>query len=255
MPKLDLTTAKRIKVASGEVTRLKGVGFEWVKPPSESPLQQAVIAAWDMQEESGPLLPAKGGLEIPAFNSPGFTPNRFPPLGARDSASDASQYFQSEDAALTDLFSLNQEKTVRFWIEATNTDGVNRTIVACNGGPRSSPTSGWFFATTQTDWRLRVVTSAGIFEVVVPGEPGPTRVEIYNDAANSRFVLRLSFLDVPANDSVTNLPYTGNPTLAPLVELSGNREGSYWGPLIIVPRALTTDERTADLTPRLYSQL
>ena len=32
MPKLDLTAAKRIKVASGEVTRLKGVGFEWVKP-------------------------------------------------------------------------------------------------------------------------------------------------------------------------------------------------------------------------------
>ena len=43
MPKLDLTTAKRIKVASGEVARIKGAGFEWVKPVSD--LRAQVIAA------------------------------------------------------------------------------------------------------------------------------------------------------------------------------------------------------------------
>ena len=32
MPKLDLTRARRIKTAAGEVTRLKGPGFSWVKP-------------------------------------------------------------------------------------------------------------------------------------------------------------------------------------------------------------------------------
>ena len=43
MPKLDLTAAKRITVASGEVSRLKGVGFEWVKPVAD--LRAQVIAA------------------------------------------------------------------------------------------------------------------------------------------------------------------------------------------------------------------
>lgn len=32
MPKLDLTRARRIKTAAGEVTRLKGAGFSWTNP-------------------------------------------------------------------------------------------------------------------------------------------------------------------------------------------------------------------------------
>lgn len=39
MPKLDLTAAKRIKVAGGEVLRLKGAGFSWERPtPPSRPL-------------------------------------------------------------------------------------------------------------------------------------------------------------------------------------------------------------------------
>ena len=53
MPRLDLTTAKRIKVASGEVSRLKGVGFEWVKPVSD--LRTQVIAALFGASEQGAM--------------------------------------------------------------------------------------------------------------------------------------------------------------------------------------------------------
>ena len=53
MPKLDLTTAKRIKVASGEVSRLKGVGFEWVKPVTD--LRAQVIAALYGAGEQGAM--------------------------------------------------------------------------------------------------------------------------------------------------------------------------------------------------------
>ena len=53
MPKLDLTAAKRIKVASGEVSRLKGVGFDWVKPVPD--LRAQVIAALFGNGEQGAM--------------------------------------------------------------------------------------------------------------------------------------------------------------------------------------------------------
>lgn len=53
MPKLDLTAAKRIKVASGEVNRLKGVGFEWIKPAPD--LRAQVIAALYGNDEQGAM--------------------------------------------------------------------------------------------------------------------------------------------------------------------------------------------------------
>jgi hypothetical protein len=44
MPKLDLTRARRIKVAGGELARLKGDGFAWVKPTAGEPGGVAVVS-------------------------------------------------------------------------------------------------------------------------------------------------------------------------------------------------------------------
>lgn len=60
MPKLDLSSAIRIKGASGEIERLKGPGFSWVRPsaPPSDPFLAFLIAAFANAEEGGAYDPA-----------------------------------------------------------------------------------------------------------------------------------------------------------------------------------------------------
>ncbi|MDB6455044.1 hypothetical protein [Falsirhodobacter sp. 20TX0035] len=52
MPKLDLTTAKQIKGAAGEVLALKGSGFAWAKPMAWTPASIADASWVDMTDAS-----------------------------------------------------------------------------------------------------------------------------------------------------------------------------------------------------------
>lgn len=79
-------------------------------------LASKVVAAWDMQEVSGPLLPSIGDIEIPAFNEPGYALGGGPTggLNARTFDRASAQYFEHPD---NELFRapLTGVKIFRWW--------------------------------------------------------------------------------------------------------------------------------------------
>ena len=245
MPKLDLTAAKRIKVASGEVVQLKGVGFEWVKPSAESALQQAVIAAWDMQEESGPLLPAKGGIEIPAFNSPGTTTGPATGISARRSDSSQNASFELPDDEIF-RFPASGQKTIRIWIRY---DDVGFESVLFKG---SASAGGEWNVTRRNNGlalQLRLADDSDFERVTSLNTEEWRRLEVVFDAESNTATKRFCGEVVSVTNAV-GFRRANNP-----FRLLGGIRFKEICLLAIIDRALTTEERTADMTPRLFSQL
>ena len=225
--------------------------------PAESPLQQAVIAAWDMQEESGPLLPAKGGIEIPAFNSPGFTASGpAEGISARNIVRASSQYFQYADTG--GVFSL-EGHVIRAWAKWTLLDiafpmafGKSTDLGVGNVDDEwslfSQDTGGIRFRTrnaSNSSFETNV-NFAGLvldtwYRIEIDGITSRIRIHDLGgvERVNAAIVVPPTFGTSPMN--------IGGPG-------SGGFTGDQFG-FVVLDRALTTEERTADLTPRLFSQL
>ena len=132
-----------------------------------SPLQQAVIAAWDMQEESGPLLPAKGGIEIPAFNSPGFTADG-PASGirARRALADSAQKFETATELARSAFDLRQAKTITGWFRSNSTRaGDVRWLFGGSSDQVSDANGQWSLRPGGSFWGFRIRQSDGTVRV------------------------------------------------------------------------------------------
>ena len=227
--------------------------------PTESPLQQAVIAAWDMQEESGPLLPAKGGIEIPAFNSPGFVSTPFGALTAR-SVEDAQRKFEGPTPILFDA----PGKTLRIFVYAAPSGfGFERTIGI---GPT---TSNGQTASTNGHAAVRISGNNGAAQflirdtsntqrasaVTLPSyEAGWYRLE-FGLLLNGKIFVHATRVDTgetafSENDFTTaQIPPNTDFSLNTRDEVPHYMMASFLG------RPFTPEERTADLTPRLLADL
>ena len=232
--------------------------------PTESPLQQAVIAAWDMQEESGPLLPAKGGIEIPAFNSPGSVVDAFG-LGVRGRQCDAvsSQRFSVADAP---VFKLLDGRTFRWWfIRDDLTSSINALIEKPSDNPSTSGEQFGFRMGANGDSRMRVRNAANDAVQAINANFGGEasqdgdmlRIELSRDG-NTITLRNHTFRDGVIFRQGTGTANAGawTDSVQPLTLSAGENGGIVtWGPWVALDRLMTTEERAADLTPRLYGDL
>ena len=231
--------------------------------PAESPLQQAVIAAWDMQEESGPLLPAKGGVEIPAFNSPGTALNAFGVgIHGRVCEADSSQRFTAADAP---VFKLLDGRTFRWWfIRDSLTLTVNALIEKPSDNPSSAGEHFGFRMAPNGDARFRVRNSGNTSVAAINAnfsgvnqDGGLLRIEV--SRSGSVITLRQHTFrggELVGSGTGTSSDGAFTDSDRPLTISAGASAGIItWGPWIALERVMTTEERAADLTPHLFSQL
>ncbi len=229
-----------------------------------TPLQQATLAAWDMQESSGPLLPAKGDIEIPAFNSPGTTTGPAAGISARNFVSGSSQYFSVADSPVFRA-PTSGVKVFRFWLRGRQSDAATGglPIVKSGSWDLKDPGDEYGFVmnanTGEDNFGIRDAADTDRF--FAGSRPGSNadiwqRHEVIMDAENEE-VTHISYDGTTSTTDSTSVPggfFVGsNPFRI------GGVDGRYlqgdMTTLAIFDRALTTEERTADQTPRLYADL
>lgn len=229
--------------------------------PGLSPLQQAVVAAWDAQG-SGPFAPVVGGASIPAFNSPG-TAELFPGFDGRRTDGASSQRFEGPN--IPDL-ALHDGHTIRIWVRVLANEGNSRIFRQATARARlagdwygitasrtADPNTGFNVGTRnaddanntsrQTPGNVDLLDKATRIEISRSGSTINLRFRGVNDDGSEFYELTTSH---------TSGIFTGG---APAITLRGDDADVVWGPMVMFNRALTTEERTADLLPRRYSQL
>lgn len=222
----------------------------------ETPLQAACIAAWDMQEESGPLIAAKGNVEIPAFNSPGFTTDG-PAQGitARVCTGGLDQRFAAKDHPVFQMPSSGQ-KTFRCWVY-DETGGNAAGLMTKGVNPSVNPSgSEYSFNTDGSGMRCRIrrADDTGRLSLSVSNFPFSewVRVEIFadGDTGDVRFQHGESF--VTGNQAQGFLVNDHDFTIF-FNDFLGRDQAMCC--LAIFDRELTEAEREADQTPRVFADL
>ena len=225
---------------------------------AESALQQAVIAAWDMQEESGPLLPAKGDIEIPAFNSPGTAAGPISGITSRSVA--PTQSFEITSSGAGEVFDIRGGITFAGWLWATNhfATGAWRYIHGEGPAALTDENAQWAlrcesqtlqFRVRQTDGSVRVATVSGLvaemwffFALSVSG--GTMRVRLWDGSALSEGTQTLTgaINPPPGRVSVASFGGSGN-------EWRGALNNTYAGEL--------SNAQLAEIytNPRVYAEL
>ena len=220
--------------------------------PGQSPLQQAVIAAWDMQEESGPLLPAKGGIEIPAFNSPGFTASG-PASGlvGRSTSSASDSHFSASNAQLPVMSPPNlsgKDSTIRFWVRYAGIDSTQGVLGnAWSGGLGWGSRQNRFFVaqSDNTERRVSFTPSTGVWL---------RREFVFSHSG--------SFVAHYTNGTLDgSISWDGTISTEDLFSIGRFGRGGTnvqtldIALLAVFDRLLTAEEREHDLAPRLFSEL
>lgn len=222
-----------------------------------SVLQQAVIAAWDMQEQNGPLIPAKGDIEIPAFNNPPFVPDALAPgVGARTRGETNAAFIAAPGDAAS-LLNVTTPTTFVIWMRAGESGGSNRvSLRAFGSGVFGGPGDGFFISQHLSRYVFGIVTETEVTDRAL-STPGSIldwhRMELMIDPDAEILKAYVSSL---AGDVVSqSWPLPSPVVQSQYLQLGGNRNHAGWSLLRVYNRELTPEERAADLTPRLYSQL
>ena len=227
----------------------------------ETPLQQAVIAAWDMQEESGPLLPAKGGIEIPAFNSPGTVAGPASDITARSMTASSNQEFGVNTAVSRPLFDARNGLTIAGWYFVSATSlGAWRMLNGAGASDLTDANAQWSIRTFSGDIEFRVRQANGTVSAAIASAANITSVwrlfvaECF-DSEIRAYQWDGSTLQDSGAVALTDAPMAPTANTAFSLRTFGGATVGRAALLNLYSRKLTAEERIALLTPRLFSQL
>lgn len=225
----------------------------------ETALQAACIAAWDMQETSGPLQSAVGGITIGVLSDPepGSAPGPAEGLSARSTSSANGFGFQAPDAEVFRAPETGQ-KTTRWWYKDRRTGG---------GQPLINKSATGNVLVTEDEYAVSVVNQGVAARVRLADDSGREttnnlllpnldvwiRAEVLFDADAETLTFRAYRSDTEEEQSETILVPGGFFRGTHPFQLGGH-DGEMCL-LAIFDRALTGTERAADLTPTLFQNL
>ena len=228
---------------------------------AESPLQQAVVAAWDMQEESGPLLPAKGGIEIPAFNSPGTAAGPASGITARSLTANSNQEFEVNTAVSRTLFDARNGLAIAGWYFVnSNAAAAWRMLNGAGAAVLTDANSQWSIRSSSGDIEFRVRQANGTVRTAIASAASITSVwrffvaECFDSEIRAYQWDGSTFQDSGAV-ALTDAPMAPTANTAFNLRTFGVATEGRAALLNLYSRKLTAEERIALITPRLFSQL